>query len=75
MSRTPGKMGRFDVKNEEKTSSDAKRIGEGCGSGNTVLREAFVGTSKALNALQVKLDCGEGNGGGRFLKCLRLTTT
>ena len=47
-------MGRLDVKNAEKASSDANKIGKGFGSGNTVWREAFSGKSKALNALQVK---------------------
>ena len=36
--------------------------------------EYFAGTSKALNALQVKFDCREGNEGRRFSNCLRLTT-
>ena len=27
-----------------------------------------------LNALQFKFDCGEGNEGGRFSECVRLTT-
>ena len=31
-------------------------------------------TSEALNALQVKFNCREGNEGGRFSKCLRLMT-
>ena len=31
--------------------------------------------SEALNALQVKFDCGEGNEGGKFSECLRVTTT
>ena len=59
-------MGRFDENNEEKAPSDANKIGKLFGSGDTVRREAFVGTSKALNALQVKFNCGEGNEGGRF---------
>ena len=67
-------MGIFDVKNEEKAPSDANKSGKVFGGGNNVSREAFAGTSKALNALQVKFDCGEGNEGGRFLECLRLTT-
>ena len=45
---------------------DANRIRKGLGSGNTVRREAFAGTSEAMNALQVKFDCGEWNDGGRF---------
>ena len=57
----PEKMGRFDVKNEEKVPSDANKRGKVFGSGNTVQREAFDGTSKALNTLQVKFDCREGN--------------
>ena len=56
-------MGRFDVKNEEKASSDAKKRGKGLGGGKNVRREAFAGTTKALNALQVKLDCGKGTMG------------
>ena len=44
-------MGRFDVKNEEKAASDANKRGKGFGSGNNIWREAFAGTSKALNAL------------------------
>ena len=54
-------MGRFDVKSEEKAPSDANKRGKGFGCGNNVRREALVGTSEALNALQVKFDCGEGN--------------
>ena len=56
-------MGRFDVKNKEKTPSDANKRGNGFGGGNNVRREAFNDTSEALNTLQVKFDCGEGNGG------------
>ena len=74
MSLTPGKIGRFDVKNEEKTPSDANKRGKGFGSRNIIWREAFAGMSEALNALKVKFDCGEGNEGGRFSECLRLTT-
>ena len=54
-------MGRFDVKIEEKASSDANKRGKVFGGGNNVQREAFDGTSEALNALQVKFDCGEWN--------------
>ena len=57
-------MGSFDVKNEDKDPSDANKRGKGFGSGNTVRREYFAGTSEALNALQVKFYCGEGNEGG-----------
>ena len=67
-------MGRFDVKNKEKALSESNKIGRGFGSGNTIPREAFAGTSKALNALQVKLNCGERNKGGRSSEFLRLTT-
>ena len=67
-------MGRLNVKTEEKTPSDANKIGKGFGGGNNVRREAFAGTSEALNALQVKFNFGEGNEGGRFSKCMRLTT-
>ena len=61
MSQMPGKMGRFDVKNEEKAPSDANKRGKRFGSGNTVRRESFSGTSEVLNTLQVKFDCVEGN--------------
>ena len=42
-----------------------KRIKE-LSSGNTVRREAFAGTIKSLNTLQVKFDCREGSEGGQF---------
>ena len=58
------KMGRFNVKNEEKAPTDENKRGKGFGGGNNVRREAFTGTSKALNALQVKFNCREGNKGG-----------
>ena len=48
----------IDVKSEEKTPSDANKRGKGFGGRNNVRREYFSGTSKALNALQVKSDCG-----------------
>ena len=67
-------MGRFDVKNEEKTPSDANTKGKVFGSGKTDRREYFSGTSKALNALQVKVDYGEGNEVGWFSECLRVMT-
>ena len=63
-------MGRFDVKNKEKAPLDANKRGKGFGIGNTIWREAFAGTSEALNMLQVKFDCGEGNEGGRFSEYL-----
>ena len=66
-------MGRSDVKNEEKAPSDANKRGKGLGGGHNAWREAFPGTSEALNALQVKFDCGEGKEGGRFSDCIRLT--
>ena len=47
--------------NKEKAPSDANKRLKGFGSGKTVHREAFTRTSRALNALQVKFDCGEGN--------------
>ena len=47
------------MKNEEKAPSDANKRGKVFGSGNTVHREDFVWTSEALNAIQVKFDCGE----------------
>ena len=62
------------MKNEEKALSDANKRGKGFGSGNTVWREDFSGTSEVLNALQIKFDCREGNEGGRFSECLRLKT-
>ena len=68
-------MGRFDVKSEEKTPVDKNKRGKEFGGGNNVQREAFSGTSEVLNALQVKFDCREGNEGGRFLECIRLTTS
>ena len=57
-------MGRFNAKNEEKAPLGANKRGKGFGGGNNVWRKAFAGTSEALNALQVKLDCGEMNMGG-----------
>ena len=47
------KMGRFDIKKEQKAPLEANKRGKGFVSGNNVWREAFAGTSKALNALQV----------------------
>ena len=44
-------MGRFDVKNEENVPSDANKGGKGFVGGNNARREAFAGTSEALNAL------------------------
>ena len=61
------------MKSEEKTPSDVNKRGEGFSGGNNVRREAFAGTSKALNALQVKFDCREGNERRRFSKYIRLT--
>ena len=54
-------MGGFDVKNEDKAPSDVNKGGKGFGSGKTVLRKDFAGTSEVLNELQVKFDCREGN--------------
>ena len=51
-------MGKFDVKNKEKTPSDANKRGKVFSFRNNVQREALSGTSEALNALQVKFDCG-----------------
>ena len=65
-------MGRFDVKSEEKAPLDANKIGKIFGGGNNVWMEAFAGTSEAMNTLQVKLDYGKGNDGGRFSECIRL---
>ena len=67
-------MGKFDEKNKEKPPSDANKKGRGFGSGNFVHRETVSGMSKALNAIQVKFDCGEGNEGGQFLECPQVTT-
>ena len=67
-------MGIFDVKNEEKAPLDTKNREKGFGGRNNVWREAFLGTSKALNALQFKFNCGEGNKDRRFLEFVRLTT-
>ena len=44
-------MGRFVVKNEEKTPSDANKRGKVFISGKNVWREAFSGTIEDLNAL------------------------
>ena len=54
-------MGMFDVKSEDKAPSDANKRGKGFGGGSNVRREAFAGTSEALNTLQVKFKCGEGD--------------
>ena len=62
------------MKSEKKTPSDASKRGKGFGGRNNIRREAFAGTSEALNALQVKFYCGEGNEGRQFLECIRLTT-
>ena len=60
-------MGRFDVKNEDKAPSDANKRGKVFGSGNTIWREDFDGTSEALNMLQVKFDYREVTRGNVFL--------
>ena len=49
------------MKSKDKVPSDANKKGKGFGSGNTIQREDFAGTSKALTGLQVKFDCGEEN--------------
>ena len=67
-------MGKFDLKNEEKAPSEASKKGRGFSSGNTVQREAFSGKIEALNSLQVKFKCGEGNKGEQFSECLQMTT-
>ena len=54
------------MKTAEKAPSDANRKGRGFIISNIVWREAFVGTSEALNTLQVKFDCGEWNEWGQF---------
>ena len=56
------------MKNEKKAPTDANKRGKGFGDGNTVRRETFAGTSKALIALQVKFDCRDGNEGGTIFK-------
>ena len=70
----PGKMGRFDVKKEEKAPSDANKRGKRFVSGNNIWGEAFAGTIKALNTLKVKFHCRGGDEGGRLSECLQLTT-
>ena len=70
MSQRPVKIGRFDVKNRKKALSYANKRGKVFGSGNTVQREVFAGTSEALNTLQVRFDCREGNEGERFSEYL-----
>ena len=54
---------------------DTSKKGKGFGSRNTVWRDYFARTSEALNVIQVKFDCGEGNErGGGFSEYLRVTT-
>ena len=67
-------MGKSEVKIKEKVTAEGSRKGRGYTSRHTVRRRSFVGTSEALNTLHVKFNCGEGNEGGRFSECLRLTT-
>ena len=67
-------MGKFEVETEEKAPAGANRKGSGFASGHAVRGEALVGTSEALNVIHVNFDCGEGNEGGHFLECLRVTT-
>ena len=62
------------MKHGEKVLSGANKKRRGFGSRNTVRREYFAGTSKALNALQFNFDCGEGNERGCFSECLQVTT-
>ena len=52
------------LKTKRRRHQTQTREDKGFGGGNNVQREAFAGTSEALNALQVKFDCGEGNDGG-----------
>ena len=61
------------MKSKEKTPLDANKRGKGFGGRNNVWREAFASTSDALNAVQVKFDCGECNEGGRLSECMGLT--
>ena len=67
-------MVKFDVKNEEKAPLGANKNGRGFVIRNNVWSEVFAGTSKSINDLQVKFYCGEGNEGGRFSECLRVTS-
>ena len=53
---------------------DANNRRKGFGGGNNFRRGDFSRTSEALNALQFNFECGEGNEGGRFSECIRLTT-
>ena len=62
------------MKNDEKAPLEAKKKGRGFGSRNTIRREAFAGTSEALNMLQVKFDIREGNEERRFSEQLQVTT-
>ena len=62
------------MKNEDKEPSNTSKRGKLFSRGNIVRREAFAGTREALNTLQVKLNCGEGNKGKKFSECLQLTT-
>ena len=62
------------MKSEEKMPSYAYKREKVFGGGNKGRREAFSGTSEALNALQVKFNCKEGNKGGQFSECIRLMT-
>ena len=55
------------MKNEDKAPSDANKRGKVFGSGNTIWREDFDGTSEALNMLQVKFDYREVTRGNVFL--------
>ena len=59
-------MGKSDVNTEDKAPSGAYIKGRGFIRRNMVWREAFVGTSEALNTVQVKFDCGEWNEWGQF---------
>ena len=56
-------MGRLNVKYEEKAPSDANKRVKGFSSGNNIWREYFSGKSEALNTLQGKFGCREGNEG------------
>ena len=67
-------MGKFEVNTKEKAPAGAKNKGRGFASRQAVRRGEFMGSNKALNTLQVNFNCGEGNEGGRFSECLRVTT-
>ena len=66
MSQTPWKIGKFEVKIEEKALAGANRKGRIFASGHAVRREELLGTSESLKILQVNFDNGKGARGGNF---------